>query len=100
SGDHDFAHQWATQHNDTAAFMPAHERQLAVLAFPALASFHPAGLAEKAADVALDVLRELELEQIGLPALFQCGHQRVIAETAVATNQCRLALFWQVVEDL
>lgn len=86
--------------DDTTLVLPARQGQFTVLAFPALSGVGPAGLAEQTADVALDVLRELELEQVGLIALFQRGHQQIVAEGVVAAHQPRFLLRRQRIKQL
>lgn len=58
----DIAIERAAQHDDPVLRFPAGRRQLSALALPALAGIRPAGFPEVAPDMALDVLRELELE--------------------------------------
>ena len=65
------AQQRPAQHDDTALLPPARQRQFAIQAFPPLAGIGPARLAKQTADVALDVFRQLELEQVRLLALLQ-----------------------------
>jgi hypothetical protein len=67
--------------------MPACEREFAVLPFPALAGIDPAGLTEQGADVTFDVLRQLELAQIGLRTRLQFSEQCIVAKGIVATYQ-------------
>lgn len=50
--------------------------------------------------MALDVLRQLELEQVGLLAHFECGHHRLVAEGVVTAHQFGPAGSGQLVEDL
>jgi hypothetical protein len=84
-----FALERAAQHHDAPRRLPATETQAAVLAFPRLPGIGPIGVPENALDVTLDVLRELELEQVGLLPLLQRGHEGVGAETAIAAHQLR-----------
>jgi len=69
---HDSASERSAYHDDPAFRFPSGEGQLPIHSLPALAGIRPARLAKEAADVALDVLREFELEQVGLASLFQC----------------------------
>ena len=62
-GDYDFARERTAYHDAPAFRFPSGERQLPVPSLPALASVRPARLAKQAADVALDVLRQLELDR-------------------------------------
>src|ERR1700752_5528619 len=59
---------------------PPLKAQLAVLALPSATSILPVLLAQRPLDRALDVLRQPQLEQIGLAALLGFPHHRLVAD--------------------
>ena len=97
---HDFAREWAADDHNPASRLPTSQREISVHAFPALAGIRPTRLAKETTNVALDVFRKLEFEQVGLVPRFQIGHQRVVTKGTVTANQLWLFAWRQVVKGL
>jgi hypothetical protein len=66
--------------------------------FPALTRVGPARDPEQAFDVALDVFRQTQFEQIRLAAFFERAHDGVRAEAAIAAHHLRFALGGQLIK--
>jgi hypothetical protein len=90
----------AAQHDHTTLVLPAGECQRAVDPFPALTGIGPARDPEQTLDVALDVLRQAQLEQVGLRARFELAHDAVRPEAAIAAHHLRFVIGGQFIEDL
>jgi len=98
-GDEHLVLQGPTQDNDPPSHLPAGQSQFAVLTFPPLVGIHPAGFPEEVLDVAFDVLRELELEELRLLPLLQRHHEDIGAEATIAAEDLRLPVQGQLGKD-
>jgi hypothetical protein len=82
-----------------ARVLPPGERQRTVDPFPALAGITPARDPEQTLDVALDVLRQAQLEQVWLRARLELTHDAVRPEPAIATHHLRFLVGGQFIDD-
>ena len=98
-GKEHLALQGAAQHEHAARVLPAGKRQRAVDPFPALARVRPARDPEQALDVPLDVLREAQLEEVGLRPRFELTHDAVRAKAAITAHQLGFVMRGQLIEE-
>ncbi len=99
-GDEHFALQGAAQHEDSPLRLPAGQRQSTVHAFPALTRAGPARDPEQAFDVAFDVLRQAQFEQVRLRTRFELAHDSVRPEAAIPAHHLRPAIGGQLIEQI
>lgn len=64
-----------------------------------MARVRPARNPEQALNVALDVLREMRLEEVGLRARFELAHDVVRPEATIAAHHLQFVVRWQLIEE-
>src|SRR5215475_11221030 len=87
------------QYHDAAMPAPSLQAQLTVFALPSAAGILPVLLAHRPFDRTLHVLREPQLEQIVLTALFGLTHHRFVAEIGIAADQPRPLFLPQTIQE-